>query len=76
MYDGRRTATSHSADVRRTRRRETALVAQYIHQLSERPAGSRPLPAGRPRTVPPARQPEERPKTATPSGPEGGLRRA
>jgi hypothetical protein len=55
MYDARSTLKSNSFDARRTRRRETALVAQYIHQLSERPAGSRHLsaapPTGQPRPV-------------------------
>ena len=62
MYDVRRTLTSHSSDARRTRRRETALVAQYIHALSERPADSRhPSVAaapGRSGAVPPPVNPE------------------
>lgn len=58
MYDGRRTLTSHSSDVRRTRRRETALVAQYIHQLSERPAESATAAGGQPRAAPRSVNPE------------------
>ena len=41
MHDARKTLPSRSPEARRTRRRETALVAQYVHQLSERRAGSR-----------------------------------
>lgn len=45
MHDARKTLPSRSPEARRTRRRETALVAQYVHQLSERrPGARRPLP--------------------------------
>ncbi len=57
MHDARQNLPSRSPEARRTRRRETALVAQYVHQLSDserRPGGRRPLPvaAGQPGAQP------------------------
>lgn len=45
MHDAPSSLRSRSHEARRTRRRETALVAQYVHQLSERRAGTRRRPS-------------------------------
>jgi hypothetical protein len=53
MNDARTTSEIGSPIPLRAQRREAALVAQYIHELSDRHAGSRhgsPAVTGRPRT--------------------------
>jgi hypothetical protein len=44
MHDPPSTLRFRSPAARRIRRRESALVAQYVHQLSERRAGTRRAP--------------------------------